>query len=142
MSIQPQHRTIRRTKRQIVRVAATTVEFALTAGIAIMFLFAMLEYGRVSMMKQSVELALYEGGRKGVVAGATSQEVIAEANRVLAISRVTGAAVLVSPATITDQTRELTVRIRVPLDRGLFGPVQFFRGKSLDRSLTMKREGI
>ncbi len=106
-----------------------------------MFLFAMLEYGRVSMMKQSVELALYEGGRKGVVAGATRQEVIAEANRVLAISRVTGAVVSVTPTAITDQTQELTVRIRVPLDRGLFGPVKFFRGKSLDRSLTMKREG-
>ena len=141
MSFQPKHRVSRRSKRQKYRVAATSVEFALTAGIAILFVFAMLEYGRVSMMKQSVELALYEGGRKGVVAGATRQEVIAEANRVLAISRVTGAVVSVTPTTITDQTQELTVRIRVPLDRGLFGPVKFFRGKSLDRSLTMKREG-
>ena len=142
MSFQPTHRATRKATRHKYRVAATSVEFAVTAGIAIMFLFAMLEYGRVSMMKQSVELALYEGGRKGVVAGATRQEVIAEANRVLAISRVTGAVVSVTPTTITDQTRELTIRIRVPLDRGLFGPVQFFRGKTLDRSLAMKREGI
>jgi TadE-like protein len=141
MSLQPKHRASRRTKRQNYRVAAASVEFAVTAGIAIMFLFAMLEYGRVSMLKQSVELALYEGGRKGVVAGATRQEVIAEANRVLAISRVSGAAITVTPTTITDQTSELTIRIQIPLDRGLFGPVKFFQGKSLDRSLTMKREG-
>ncbi len=52
-------------KLQSNRRGAVTVEFACTAGIAILFLFAMLEYGRVSMIRQSVELAVYEGGRKG-----------------------------------------------------------------------------
>lgn len=128
-------------KLQSNRRGAVTVEFACTAGIAILFLFAMLEYGRVAMIRQSVELAVYEGGRKGIVAGATSREVLDEARRILAISRVVGAEINVSPTNITDRTRAITVSISVPLDQGLFGPVKFFGGKRLDRSLTLRREG-
>jgi Flp pilus assembly protein TadG len=122
------------------RAGATAVEFSIVAGVLLLFFFAMLEYCRVASTVQAVELALYEGGRKGVIAGATAAEVEAEALSVLTISRVAGT-VEVTPAVITDSTDEVTVRIRVNLDQGLFGPVKFMGGKVLDRSLSMKREG-
>ena len=123
------------------RCGAVMVEMAITSSLLFMFFFASLEFCRVSMIRHSVELALYEGGRRGIVPGATAAEVQSTARSVLNRIAVTGATIDVTPSVIQNSTREVSVRIRLPLDRGLFAPAFFFVGKSLDRTLVMQREG-
>lgn len=117
-------------------------EMAITSGLAFFFFFVALEFCRVSMIRHSVENALYEGARRGIIPGATATEVQSTARTVLGRIGVSGASIDVSPANIQNSTPEVSVRIRLPLDRGLFAPALFFVGKSLDRSLTMQREGV
>jgi Flp pilus assembly protein TadG len=123
------------------RRGAVMVEMAITSSLLFMFFFAALEFCRVSMIRHSVELALYEGGRRGIVPGATAADVQSTARSVLNRIAVTGATIDVTPSVIQNSTREVSVRIRLPLDRGLFAPAFFFVGKSLDRTLVMQREG-
>lgn len=135
-------RCARQPKFQVrLRGGVATVEFAISASVLFVLFFAALEFCRVASFKQSVELALYEGARTGVVAGATADDVRQEAQRILAISRIQHATVTVTPASINDATEQVAVRIILPLDQGLYGPVRFFGGKSLDRTLVMTREG-
>ncbi len=124
------------------RMGAVTVEMALTVGLAFLFFFAALEFSRVSMIQHTVAHALYEGGRQGIIPGATAQKVRDTASSILATIGLSEATITVTPAAIDNATPEITVRIQLPLDRGLFAPAIFFVGKTFDRSLTMQREGI
>jgi Flp pilus assembly protein TadG len=130
-----------RPSRQVRRGTAT-VELAITVGLAFFFFFAALEFSRVAMIRHSVENALYEGARKGIVPGTTPTEIRTAATGILRTVGISGASIDVSPATIQNDTPEVSVRIRVPLDRGLFAPAFFFLGKSLDRTMVMQREGF
>jgi len=125
-----------------VRAGAVMVEMALTVGLAFFFFFAALEFTRVSMIRHTVENALYEGGRQGIIPGATASEVQTTAARILRTIGITGATISVTPSRIENSTREIAVRIQLPLDRGLFAPAVFFVGKSLDQTLVMRREGV
>lgn len=131
-----------RITRTKTRSGAAAVEFAVTSGLAFFFFFAALEFCRVSMFRHTVEHALYEGARAGIIPGATPTDIRRVTVNVLSKIGVTGALIDVSPAVIRNDTPEITVRLRMPLDRGLFAPAFFFLGKSLDRSLTMQREGM
>ena len=54
---------------------------------------------------------------------------------------ITGATISVAPALIVNSTRENSVRIQLPLDRGLFASAVFFC-EILDRTLVVRREGV
>jgi hypothetical protein len=117
-------------------------EMAITSGLVFFFFFVALEFCRVSMIRHSVENALYEGARQGIVPGATPANVRDTARAVLSRIGVSGATIDVTPAVIVNSTPEVRIRIQLPLDRGLFAPAMFFVGKSLDRTLVMQREGV
>lgn len=139
MFIQEHGRKSSHFKKQ--RRGAVMVEMAITSGLVFFFFFAALEFCRVSMIRHTVENALYESARHGIVPGATSTEMQSTANRVLSRIGISGATIDVSPTNIQNSTPEVSVRIRLPLDRGLFAPALFFVGESLDRTLVMQREG-
>ena len=124
------------------RSGTTTVEFAITCGIVFMFFFASLEFSRVTMYRHTVENALYEGARAGIMPGATSQQVHDSTVAILQRSGIHHAIVDVTPTEITNSTPYLQVRIQMALDRGLYAPAFYFIGKTLDRSIEMRREGI
>lgn len=130
---------IRHRKR---RRGATLVEFAVTSHVVFLMFFVALEFSRVSMFRHTVEQALYEGARAGIVPGATANDVV---NRTQAILRTVGihrATVDCIPAVLTNTTPTVTVRIRMALDQELFAASYFFRGKSIDRSFEMQREVV
>jgi Flp pilus assembly protein TadG len=124
------------------RRGAAMVEMAVTSGLVFFFFFAALEFCRVSMIRHSVEHALYEGARQGIVPGATAAQIQNTSRTILGRIGVSGATIDVTPANIQNSTPEVSVRIRLPLDRSLFAPAFFFAGKSLDRTLVMQREGV
>jgi Flp pilus assembly protein TadG len=123
------------------RNGAVAVEMALTCGLVFFFFFAALEFCRVSMMRHTVEHALYEGARAGIIPGATSTEVDSKARSVLRTIGIRSADIQVTPTAIDNSTTEVSIRIQLPLDQNLFAPAFFFRGRSLDRTFVMQREG-
>ncbi len=128
-------------KKAKLRQGAVLVEMALTIGLAFFFFFAALEFCRVSMIRHTVEHALYEGARAGIVPGATVSEVQTRARNVLRTVGLSTINIDVTPSVLTQSTRDVSVRIRLPLDQNLYAPAFFFRGRTLDRTLTMQREG-
>jgi Flp pilus assembly protein TadG len=136
------HELKTRLRRQSDREGAVAVEFAVTCGLVFFFFFAALEMCRVSMMRNSVELALYEGARRGIIPGATASDVDQAARSVLRTIGIRSADITITPTAITNSTPKIAVRIRMPIDQNLFAPAFFFRGRAIDRTFVMQREGI
>lgn len=124
------------------RLGAVAVEMAVTTGMAFFFFFSALEFCRVSMMRHTVEHALYEGARQGIVPGATAAEVQTKTQGILRTIGIRSATIDVTPTTISSSTPEISVRVRMPLDQNLFAPAFLFRGRALDRTIVMQREGV
>lgn len=124
------------------RRGTTAVEFALVAPLLFLFFFASLEFVRVAMIRHTADNAVYEACRVGIIPGATSGEVRAEANRIMSTIGATNLGLTIVPASINSDTEQVTVRIDVPLDQNSFVPNKFFAGRSIVRELTLRREGI
>jgi Flp pilus assembly protein TadG len=124
------------------RRGATTVEFAIVVPLVFLFFFAAYEYSRMSMIRHSVELAAYEGARRGIVPGATAGDAVARANQVLSSVGTRNASLTVTPDPITAQSSRITVDIQVPLDSNSWVPVGFLRGAQVQRTFTLGRENV
>lgn len=117
------------------------VEFAIVAPLLFLFFFTAFEFCRVAMIRHTVDNAVYESVRKGIIPGATVGEIRAQGDLVLSTIGIRNFTIDVTPSVITQETDELTVRIQVPLDQNTFIPPVFFQNLVTDRSLTMVREG-
>lgn len=133
---------IQRRKSSKKRRGAALVEFAIVVPILFLFFFAAFEFCRANMIRHTVDNAVYESARMGILPGSTAGEVQAEANRILTTIGLTNVSIQVTPGQIQDTTEEVTVRIQVPLDQNSFIAGRFMSGKSIDRELTMVREGV
>ena len=123
-----------------MRHGAVAVEFALCAPLLFFFFFASLEFARVNMIRQSVENAVYEGSRRGIVPGATANDCRASAQAVLNSISVNGATINVAPSVITPDTTEVTVSVAVPVSSNSWVVPIFFGDKSITSSMTLRRE--
>src|SRR3989304_687459 len=83
------------------RSGVVVVEFAICAPLLFMFFFASLEFSRVNMIRQSIENAVYEGARRGIVPGATADNCRASALTVLNSISASGATIRGTPAANT-----------------------------------------
>jgi len=126
--------------RTQTRRGVTTVEFAICAPILFLFTFASLEFSRVNMIRQTVENAMYEGCRRGIVPGATAQDVKDSAQVVLNAIAATNTQITVSPTVITEDTPDITVSIVVPVDDNSWVAPLFFNGMEVSNSMTLRRE--
>ncbi|MEX0642775.1 MAG: TadE/TadG family type IV pilus assembly protein [Pirellulales bacterium] len=122
------------------RLGVVTVEFAICAPILFFIFFAALEFGRVNMIRQSVENAVYEGSRRGIVPGATADDCRTAARGVLNTVSVSGATIDVVPAVITPDTSQVTVSVTVPINNNSWVAPMFFKDKTLTNSMTLRRE--
>ena len=135
MSTHPRKTCWRRAHR-----GAVVVEFAICAPILFLMFFASLEFGRVNMIRQSIENAVYEGCRRGIVPGATAEDCRNSAQAVLNTIMVNGATITVTPSTITSNTPQVTVAISVPVNSNSWVAPFFFKNKVLSNSMTLTRE--
>lgn len=124
------------------RQGAALVEFAIVAPLLFLFFFAAFEFCRANMIRHTVDNAVYEAARVGIIPGATSSEAQQEADRILSTLGLTSFDVQVIPGDLSEDTEEVTVRVNVPLDANSFIPNTFLNGKSIERELTMVREGV
>lgn len=125
------------------RRGAVSVEMALTAPIIFLFLFATLEFAGVNIQRHTADNAAYEAARLGIVPGATVQDVQDEATRIMSFVGARNINVNVAPATITDETEELTVRVEVPIaQNGWLSPIFFRDSDRIVRTCRMMREEL
>lgn len=122
------------------RRGAVAVEFAITAGVALLFFFGAFEFARVAMIRGTIDNAIYEGARAGITPGATNADVLRKVNEILGFSLVRSARVTVAPNPIVFDSQTVTVTVDLPLDANTFSPARFFKGKSILRTIQMKRE--
>jgi hypothetical protein len=113
----------------------------MTLPCVLLFFFAAFEFCRFSMLSHTVDNAVYEATRRGIISGATAADVEATGRQLLATLGIRAASFTVTPGAITRETPQLTVEIAVPYNENSFVPPRFFNGAEIRRSLTMVREG-
>ena len=102
--------------RVSTRRAATVVEFAITAPILFLIIFATVEFARLSMIRHTADNAAYEAARYVMVPGATAEEAKQVAKNMLAVVGVPTSHVQVPPDPIGESTASVTVTVDVPMD--------------------------
>ena len=112
----------------------------MTSGILFTFLLGALEFTRAFMMLHSADNAAYEGARRGIVPGATSQKVKDEALTVMKTMGAKEVNVIVNPSTITNSTKEVEVRIEVPMNKNSLVAPFLFKDRVISSEMTMLRE--
>lgn len=125
-----------------LRRGATVVEFAVVAPIFFLFIFASIEFGRMSMLRHAADQAAYEACRSAMVPGATASEATAEASRVLGVLGVSHFTVNLNPTVITDDTTSLTVTVNVPMAENSFIFPRFTNGLQLKGEATLRTERV
>lgn len=129
-----------RRRQRKTRRGATTVEFALTLPLFILFLMASFEFGWMNVLRHTADNAAYEAARYAMVPGGTAAEAKARATSILKIIGARDAVVTVSPATLSATTDEVTVSIDIPMkSNGLVVP-KFTKSKTLHSEATMRTE--
>jgi Flp pilus assembly protein TadG len=127
--------------RRRSRAATVTVEFALTFTILITFFMASLDFGRVNLIRHTINNAAFEAARAGIIPGATAASCRARANAVLATGLVQNATVTVTPATIDDDTETIVVTVTASVADNSWMVSWFFDANAeLTRSSTIVRE--
>lgn len=116
------------------------MEFALTAPLLFFFTFAAWEFSRANMILNTMENACYEGCRRGIVPGASVNDVQTSAQEVLNSAFAVNPQITVVPAVITNTTPEVTVTINVPLDDNSWVTPLFLSGRTIQSSYTLARE--
>lgn len=119
------------------REGATAVEFALTAPILILFLFAALEFGRYNMIQQTANNAAFEAARTCIVPGATASNGQTAGQNILNAVGIKGGTVTISPATITTATTTVTATVTIPVTSNLWTAPVFCKSTSTTKSCTL-----
>ena len=124
------------------RRGAVVVEFALTAPLLFMILFASLELSHANMVFNVAEAAAYEGAREGIVPGATAAECQASAQRLLDIAKIRGTTIQVTPADLSTDTDTIQVTISVPYTANSIITPNFTSGLTIQRTCILSRESL
>jgi Flp pilus assembly protein TadG len=130
-----------RTKRR----GSAIVEFAVIAPLFVLLIFAMIEFGRMIMVKQILTNAAREGARLAVVSGTTDQNVLDKVSTYMTNAGIGSTTQTVSPSLTSAETGDsITVTVSVPYKDVAWLPVDILKwGKDtvLKASVVMRKEG-
>jgi Flp pilus assembly protein TadG len=116
------------------RRGAYAVEFAFVAPVLFAFILGSVEFGRVNMLMHSLDNAVLEGARRGLVVGATSSDVSAKVNALLTACTVRS---FTTSSTLNDDN--VSVTVSVDMNSNSWTTPFFFKNKTLTRSITLTR---
>ena len=122
-------------KRRTNRRGATTVEFAMTAPIVFLLFFTSVEMGRVYMVRQTVQNAVYEAARRGLVPGTTDAQIRGAAARMLNAVSVRNTRIAVN-----QDSTQVTVTVSVNYNDVAWITPVFFRNTQLASTLTLNKD--
>ncbi len=127
------------------RRGAAAVEFAVVAPVFFLFVFGMIEFGRMVMVQQILTNASREGARLAVLDGTQTADVVDTVTSYLSNSSIGSAAVDVTPdppdsAAFGDP---VTVTVSVGFDQVSWLPApMFLSGQNLTAITVMRRESV
>lgn len=129
------------------RRGAAAVEFALVAPIFFLFVFGIIEYGRMVMVQQVITNASREGARRAVLDGATANVVTSAVKDYLDSATLDGDDATISfpqgDPEVAEYGEPVEVRITIPFNDVSWIPTPFFLdGKTLGASTVMRRETV
>lgn len=126
-----------RSRRAASRDGAVTVEFAFTAPLVFLILFAALEFGRYNMIMQTATNAAFEAARHCIVPGAAASDGQTAGMSVLNAVGIQNATVTMSPTTITSTTQQVTATVSVPVGSNLWLAPLFVSTGTMTRTCTL-----
>ncbi len=127
------------------RRGAAAVEFAVVAPVFFLFVFGIIEYGRMVMVQQVITNASREGARAAVLDGATNTSVQAVVTQYLSAGSVSGATITITPTNPADALFGDPVTVSVDI---LFSQVSwlpspmYLGGTTLSATTVMRRETV
>jgi Flp pilus assembly protein TadG len=127
------------------RRGTAAVEFAVVAPVFLLFVFGMIEYGRMVMVYQVLTNASREGARVAVLDGATTASVTAQINAYMTSASITGWTVTVTPdpPENAEYGDPVTVTVSIPFSQVSWLPSpMYLGGKTLQAATVMRRETI
>lgn len=134
-------RVSRSAKRSLkARVGAATVEFALCAPVFFFLVFGGIELSRTNVLIHTVESAILQGARRGIIPGASAEQCRLAAQAILDIGCIRTSTVTVSPTVIDNNTATVSITISVPLDSNGYQASSVFMGKTITRTIQLNRE--
>jgi Flp pilus assembly protein TadG len=122
------------------RRGAAVVEMAVVAPLIFLLFMAAFEFARLNMIRHTTEVAAFEGCRRGIVPGATTDAVRNRVQTVLAAIGIDDATVEIEPTTLTRADLTITVQVTVAWDQYTWLPARFAAASPIQRSCTLRRE--
>lgn len=117
------------------------VEFAITAPILFMLVFASIEFSRANMLLHTAAISATEGARRGIISGATKKDIQEAAMAELEPLGIKNARVIVKPGNISKDTEMITVGVCVPLSaKNFYMTPKWFLGKDVIKVVSVTRE--
>lgn len=116
--------------RASVRMGATVVEMAIVSTVLFTILISGIELTRVTMLRHSADHAAYIGARRGIITGATAENVEEVVQGHMDAIGIRDATVTVIPEEITEATTQVEVEVGVPLAMNTWISPELF-GKKL-----------
>ena len=112
---------------------AAAAEFAVCLPVMILLLFGAMEACTMIYLKQSLTIAAYEAGRTATLPGATSGDVVADCERILAERNVSGGQITLNPLDIAAAPvgSQLLIAVSAPCDLNRISGAWFFGGRTL-----------
>jgi Flp pilus assembly protein TadG len=124
------------------RHGAATVEFALTAPLLFMILFATLEFGRYNMIQQTTLNAAFEAARACIVPGATAANGQTAGLNILQAAGISGGTITINPSTILTTTGTVTATATVPVKSNLWVTPVFIKTTTTSKSCTLTMDWV
>lgn len=132
--------TTRRTRQRRARGGAVLVEFALAAPVTFLMVFALMEFSRVAMLTNTAENAAYEGCRAAIIPGGTAAKASTAAAKLMSSIGTVNPTITVTPATIIETTKEVTVEVSFSLNTNSWLMPTFTKNQTLIKRCTLTRE--
>ncbi len=132
----------RRKTQRVKRDGTVAVEMAFILPLLFLIVFTSIEFGRMNVIRHTVDNAAYESARRAIVPGVSADDVEAEARRMMRTVGARGVEVTITPAVIDIDTPEINVEVSVRCEDNGFLAAKFFAGKSLVGTCTLRREDI
>ncbi len=122
------------------RRGAYLVEFTVCASVFFLTIFACLELARFMYVRQALDQTAYEAARAGVIVGASASDVETRAASLLQAYGITYMGLDVTPQTIDENTREITVTITCDFAANSWIATQFVSNQPLVSTVTLDHE--
>ena len=131
-----------RAKRRFNSRGTTAVEFALVTPILFTVIFALIDFSHFIILRDTAEGAAREAARTAISYGSSTTYARTRAEDMLAIVGTENATTTFSPATIDEDTTQVTVDISIPFDDNSFflAPI-FMTNVTIRGSSTLACEG-